>query len=544
MALIAHYKLNGDLRDSVSGRCADGHNVEFTAGVDGCPQGAALFDGKSGSVVTVPDHPQLHLGSSDFTVSCWICPADGVDNVPGDILSKFDDQQRRGFNLFMHSSSPGYCSIGSLKSVGIGIDAGTDPVWEDCGKPLDSNTLISTLTVYNGALYTGIADAERPEDYCRVYRYAGGQHWVDCGKLGHDDRNHSVHSMVVHQEALYAGTGTWDWDKTFLGIGGANRVFRYLGGTEWKDCGSFGDGLRVMTLASFKGSLYAGDDHARFYRYCGGRAWELCGWVNLNATDQLNCMLAFNGRLYAGSNFGGFFVYDEVAGQWQSIGDKPFGVTQNHSLQVYRGKLHAGTWIYGHVLRYEGDSEWSDCGCLGMETDKTQINEVNDLTVYNGKLYAGVIPFGEVYRYERDFEWSTIRRLVNNQSEWSLDDPVSWNRVPCLTVFAGRMFAGTSTLHGRVNASGHHDVGRVFAMKAGECVTLDQHVGDGWSHVKVVKQGGEIRLYINGVRRAGSDRFDPTVYNLDNSSPLTIGFGPQQHFSGAIADVRIYNSAE
>jgi MFS family permease len=52
------------------------------------------------------------------------------------------------------------------------------------------------------------------------------------------------------------------------------------------------------------------------------------------------------------------------------------------------------------VLRYEGQSEWSDQGQLGIEVDKVQINEVNDLTVFNGKLYAGVIPKGEVYRYE------------------------------------------------------------------------------------------------------------------------------------------------
>ncbi len=67
----------------------------------------------------------------------------------------------------------------------------------------------------------------------------------------------------------------------------------------------------------------------------------------------------------------------------------------------------------GTVLRYEGQDQWTDCGQLGIATDKYQINEVNDLTVFNGKLYAGVIPKGEVYRYEGGTEcrrsWPRLR---------------------------------------------------------------------------------------------------------------------------------------
>jgi len=67
--------------------------------------------------------------------------------------------------------------------------------------------------VFNGDLYCGIADADKTEDKAKVFRYAGGKRWVDCGRLGNEANHYSVQSMVVHHGKLYAGTGIWNWEQ-------------------------------------------------------------------------------------------------------------------------------------------------------------------------------------------------------------------------------------------------------------------------------------------------------------------------------------------
>ena len=51
---------------------------------------------------------------------------------------------------------------------------------------------------------------------------------------------------------------------------------------QWRDCGRFGEGYRVFSMASFKGSLYTGDDTGKCYRYDGDQSWTFCGQVSGN----------------------------------------------------------------------------------------------------------------------------------------------------------------------------------------------------------------------------------------------------------------------
>jgi hypothetical protein len=49
--------------------------------------------------------------------------------------------------------------------------------------------------------------------------------------------------------------------------------------------------------------------------------------------------------------------------------------------------------------------------------------------------------------------------------------------------------------------------------------------------------------FVNGKLCATSDPFDNSDYDIANKQPLLIGLGEQNHFSGALDDVRIYSGA-
>jgi hypothetical protein len=65
----------------------------------------------------------------------------------------------------------------------------------------------------------------------------------------------------------------------------------------------------------------------------------------------------------------------------------------------------------------------------------------------------------------------------------------------------------------------------------------------GWRHVAAVKQGGVLRLYVEGKAIAESARFDATKYDLTADVPLLIGAGAGDSFNGTLADVRLYRRA-
>lgn len=538
-ALVAQWKLDGDCRDSVGSHHGEGHGVKFVEGRNGKPSGAALFNGE-GAFIEVPHAETFPFGVREFSIALWVNLSEDLTSVVGNLMSKYDAPRRTGFNFTICGSSPGYSGMSDARNVHFGIDSGVCGSWAECGKPWKSNPLIGTLIVYKGNLYTGIADASRPEDACRVFRYAGGTEWIDCGRLGNDLRNPTVFSVAVHRGNLYAGTGQWDWVKARAGVAGPNHVYRYEGGKEWRDCGQFGNGYRVMSLASFKGDLYASDDMLKVYRYEGGTKWAYCGQLSDGSERLVNCITAYRGHLY-GSTHPGIYRYDGGT-TWVTIGRGPFNCTQVHKLQVYDGHLYAGTWPHGRVLRYEGEGQWTDCGQLGIPTDKYQINEVNDLTVYNGKLYAGVIPKAEVYRYEGGQDWTMLRRLVSNP-DWSPSSYPTWCRVPSLTVFQGRLFQGTSTCMGHYDPMVPPEAGRVFSMEAGKNVSYDDDIGAGWKHLVAVRQGGRLKLYVNGAPQVTSSAFDNSDYDITNTLPLLIGSGALNYFTGTLDDIRIYGGA-
>ncbi len=225
----------------------------------------------------------------------------------GDIASKFNPDIRRGFNFSVTSSSGGYNSIGTDRRLAFGIDDAKDGAWKDCGKPSPTNVLLFTLTVFEGALYASGSNVRSHQEASHVYRYIGGDHWEDCGRLGFEPTQ-GVGGMIVHNGDLYGATTNWysageQWGqkpaKASWSISLAaqadqpvqealleeayGRVYRYRGGQEWEDCGELGQCPRLTSLASYRGQLYAmgPDDGApyrcRIYVYDGNQKWAPCG---------------------------------------------------------------------------------------------------------------------------------------------------------------------------------------------------------------------------------------------------------------------------
>ncbi len=533
MQLICHLKLDGNLHDE-TGLCqARGYNISYARGVDGQAAGSAVLNGQDSWL----EIPSVNLGTDDFFVALALkLPSDRLSF--GDLLCQYDPETRTGFNLTINSTSGGYTGLSDSRILSFGLDSSTEPIWQDHGKPESSNTLISSLCVYAGQLYAGIADAATPDKACRVYRFIGADQWQDCGRLGSDPASHSVFALLVHQGQLFASTGVWDWEKAFAGQAAPGRVYCYEGGQSWRDCGQVGTGYRIMALASHQGELYASSDNSEVYRYLGGASWEFCGGdrrpLSSDPADifRLDSLLSDGNNLYGGGRKRIFCYQGKTS--WRCLAASPYQVSQVHKLAIYQGRLHAGTWPHGRVLRLEKDGQITNTGQLGVATDHYQINEVNDLAYYNGKLYAGSIPKAELYRYEKDQDWTRLASLVENPA-YSAQDIYSWNRIPSLANFAGRLFLTASSCHGLPSQKPLPAEGRVFSISCGAVASTDQDIGTGWHHIAAARTGGRLTIYLDGQAIANQELTGQL--DLTNSRPLTVGFGQLAYLNAKIDDL-------
>lgn len=539
--LIAHWPLTDDVRDKVGKHHAASHGGVTFAQVAG--RAAAEFNGRDG-FLEIPHSPALALSRDDFTIALWAHPRRPLAGIPGDLVSKWDAARRRGINFYVAGSSSAYSGICDSRHVHFGIDDNHTGPERDHGLPCASNSLISNLVVFDGKLYAGIADAAQPQDAARVFRLEGSK-WEDCGRLGNDPTIPSVMSMVVHDGRLYAGTGAWDWVRAFGKVKDqppprSTRVFVYRGGKVWDDLGEVGKGSRVLCLASYKGTLFAGLDSAG-----GGRLFRRDGerWFDCGAPDGRNLenLMVWDGALHVATH-GNIYRY-LADGKFTCIGKEPHGITQIHALHVQEGRLIAGTWPQGYILRYAGDKRWDIMGRLGLPAGQSEINETNDLEVHNGCLFAGQLPLAELYRYEKDGRWDRIRRLGRRAdfAEKSLD---SWMRVTALASHQGRLFAGTGSCRGRAaDVDKEKSLGRVYSFGFGQMASHERDLPSTWVHLTAVRRGVTLELYLNGKLVARSSEAPDSPLDVTTTSPLRIGLGALTHFAGALTDVRLYRGA-
>jgi hypothetical protein len=162
--------------------------------------------------------------------------------------------------------------------------------------------------------------------------------------------------------------------------------------------------------------------------------------------------------------------------------------------------------------------------------------EVQSLTVYNGKLYGGSVPFAEVCRNDGKFQWTSLRRFYapagwqpGPPGKMSKKDVNEASRVTSMTVFNGKLFAsiGSST----------------SSILDGKVASYDDDFGPGWKHLVAMRDGGQLKLFVNGKFVSTSTSFDPAKYDVSTNQPLRIGFGQTEYFAGKMTDVRLYKGA-
>lgn len=503
---IARWELIQNGRDSSGhGRHAAAQDVRFESG-------GARFNGRT-SLLTVPAEALPPLGTGDFSISVWVHTEAVMDDIPGDIISHYDPDQRRGFHLGL-ASTPGVTSSQSMsRQLQFGIDnARSDLEWTDHGR-LGDAVLIFSLCVHDGQLFAGTCVPEA-DQAGHVYRF-DGRDWHDCGAV---DRANSVSTMAVFNGQLYVASSKYRLRGSALAesenphLGG--KVFRYVADGEWEPCGTLPETEAVGSLAVYNGRLYASTMYlpAGFFRYEGGTEWTACETPG----KRVESLSVHNGHMYAtGWDEGAVYRYDGE--HWEHLGVLP-EATQTYGFAVYEGELYVSEWPHARVYRLGPNDEWIYAGRLGEELESMP------LMVYNGKMYCGTLPLAEVYRYDGGEQWTRMARLDHTPD-------VKYRRVWSMAVYNGRLFAGTLPS------------GRVHSIEFGKCVTSDRELQPGWRHVAAVRDGRRLKLYVDGELVAASSEFEPDDYDLTTSRPLRIGSGPHDHFNGRLSDLRLLNGA-
>lgn len=507
--LIGDWRLRGDARDQ-----SHFHNNGVNRGVMLKPGQPATFDGRT-ALIEVPHSDSLALGTGEFSIAMTVNTSADLDDVIGSLLSKYDSKTRKGFQLCIKNHAGVTSSQSNDRHLQFGIDNGKiDAQWTDHGQ-LGNAVLVYSMAVYDGQLFAGTCvPGEKAAG--RVFRFAGGQKWVDCGT---PDVCNAVNSLAVFNGKLYAGTGKYRLKGSSLSesdnphLGG--NVYRYEGDGKWTHCGNLPGVKAINGMVVYKGKLYASSMYApaAFYRYDGGTQWTSCG---VPEEKRVESMAVYNGDLYATCyDAGEVFRYDGK--QWSSAG-KVGESTQTYGFTVYEGNLYVSEWPHAEVYRYDGKNKWKLAGRLGDE------KESMPLVVYNGKMYAGSLPLAEVYRYDGGVDWMNTGRL-------DMTPDVRYRRVWSMAVYQGRLFAGTLP------------AGRVHSIEAGKSATYDTALKPGWRQIVAVKEKDRLKLYVDGALVATSTQFDPAEYDLTNDKPLQIGFGAHDYFNGNMRDVQLYRRA-
>lgn len=531
--LVGYWKIEKDCRD-YSGK--DNHGVNH---------GVNFGTGKwKKAYVEIPSNNSLNFGTGNFSISVLVCTEKDMTGVVGDIMSKYDSVKRKGFNLNINASAPGYCSQGNDKHVYFGIDNGMTNDWEDCGRPMEDCNFVSALTVFNGDLYVGTADSTKEEDWCHVFRYKGCGKWEDCGRLG-NFKITTVVAMIVHDGNLYAvaanqGWANWGrpgWNNQPKGdvtkLDTQYHAYRYKGGKEWEDIGWVRNPPNypmLFGMASYRGNLYVstyGHNVGGVSVYEGGNQWKM-----LRPFEVSWPMAVYNDKLYVASRKE---VWEYDGQTWENTGN-PVESTQLYCLETYRGELYVGTWPLGKVAVYR-EGKWVDCGQVYPGD-----TEVMSFAVYNGKFYAGTLWCGDVSRYEGGKNWTFLKRFTETPMVGG-----SWKgctRPTSLTVYDGKLFLSLGSGSSNLKDAPCDNRGKVFCMEAGKNVSYDKDMGFGWKHVVAIKEGGRLKMYVNGdLVKESSVSFKAEDYDVSNNEPLKIGFGELNYFSGKIREVRLYNKA-
>lgn len=510
---LIHFGMKGDLKNAVtSGPEAINHGVALD-GQDSTGK-YANFDGQH-SYAEIPAAAMPRLGTQDFTISVRVRTGAILDDDLGDILSQFDAQKRTGFQLSIRNNAGITHSQSNYRQVQFGIDAGTEPIFVDEGRP-GSAIYGQSIAVNNMQLYVGTCVAGADQSG-HVFQYNGPNNWID---LGSPDKCNSVTAMAELDGILYVGTGKYRLGGSALSesenpnLGG--RIFRHWGKGKWTQVGHFPEMEAVGGMVVFRGKMFVSSLYkpAEFYRYETEDRWTKMPVPNGKRVEALT---VYDSYLWA-SGYDEGHVYRFDGENWTDMGQVGDDTTtQTYAFATYRGKLRVATWRSGKVYEWAND-HWEDIGQLGEEL------EVMGMLNHNGSFYGGTLPLGQIYRWDGDKKWTMLKQLDTTPD-------VKYRRVWTMAQFRGKLFATTLPS------------GNVWSMQTGACVTWDQQLPAGWHHIAAQRQGDTLRLFVDGVSASETKVENAASFDLSNDAPWQIGAGTGDYFKGGMAELRFYQRA-
>src|SRR5262249_12182394 len=161
----------------------------------------------------------------------------------------------------------------------------------------------------------------------------------------------------------------YDWTRVQDGPYDPGRVYRYAGGTNWVDCGQPSENRTLNCAASYKGKLYVGGGPGNWGVYVmeEPNRWRESKIFSKSGPRRCSphTMCLYSGKLYVG--WPSVWSFDGREWTYAGVPSEPEGTLQTHSLAVYRGQLCAGTWPLARVSRYLGGEKWEVFGRVGED---------------------------------------------------------------------------------------------------------------------------------------------------------------------------------
>ena len=438
--LIGHWPLASDgLDHGPHGLQTTAHDVAF-ADTDGKPAG--VFDGKA-SRLTVDAAAQLGVGKGDFTVAAWIHTDAVRDDIVGDVISRYDPDARRGFGLsVVTNAGVTITAQANRRHVHFGIDDGhIENEWTDHGRVGEASKVASLATI-EGRLYAGTF--EHGEDLVGgLYVFEGSETWTLLGRP--PEACNTVCSIARLGGDLYVATGRYNPNGSCMGdalnTNPGGKVYRVKADGSWEFAGHPGSEDAVpehvvtesayrsgkaddaFALTVFNGEMFVVSNHRNnVFKYEGGTSWK-----NIGLDSRLFTFSIYQGRLYALANGGPVYRYDGDD-NWTYCG-KPETSSQTYAGMIVDGQFYVGTWPQCEVYRYDGGETWTLISRVGYE------REVMAMASYNQKGYVGTLPMANVWRM--DGKWFSFVGNLDNTREAYL------RRVWSMAVYDGRLYGGT-----------------------------------------------------------------------------------------------------
>jgi hypothetical protein len=159
--------------------------------------------------------------------------------------------------------------------------------------------------------------------------------------------------------------------------------------------------IGIECLTVFEGELYGGPQS--YHAVTGFRLFKLNAaknsWVQVcdslyGSAGGVYALYVYNGRLYAGGDYGNLARLNLAKDDWESIGSIPGPDLRIKSFVEYHSRLYAGSANYGNLFRMKLTEDGLDLICPQFNGEQ----QILSLIVFEDRLYGGTNYHGRLYR--------------------------------------------------------------------------------------------------------------------------------------------------